>query len=326
MISALPSDFYGDNFKNRYKQALLSEMLPTGSAKIITHDLLFQESFLPIAEVIHEIGDMEAFEWFHLIHSGLPKSRPLDQIARCTVPEGHNVIVLNNNDVGMAAAYYQTKNIYVWGNQVSFTDVYPFSEKGLKFAKRIPTDVDVMSVMAADANRLPDKGLEIIIEIHNALQKRGLKTCLAVVDSYNIGTENYIERRKVWEDAYNTENGSLLFMSVEVHTNQLMRGDVFGLLSMADVFILPSISESSSLLLQEAALAKNLLVLNSSVPQLAEQIPHELAMYYPFGGVRYAQRTIDYEKIAQDIHHKLSDSDILKAKQKIMKQNTVIPV
>ena len=72
------------------------------------------------------------------------------------------------------------------------------------------------------------------------------------------------------------------------------------LFQLGNLFVFPSTSENCSLILLEAMLSKNLLVLNESVPPMKE-FGIENALYFKFGGVMEKVNYDDREKWLTDV-------------------------
>ena len=94
------------------------------------------------------------------------------------------------------------------------------------------------------------------------------------------------------------------------------------LFQLSNLFIFPSISENCSLVLLEAMLSKNLLVLNDSVVPMRE-FGKENALYFKFGGldeqVNYDDKGKFCEDVAKIINAEMSTNKALKASTDLKK-------
>ena len=92
-----------------------------------------------------------------------------------------------------------------------------------------------------------------------------------------------ISETRVWASGLNIENHELIFTSNEDTQYELgvppkIVSDLF---RISNIFIFPTVSENSSLVLLEAMLSANLLVLNKNVGTLSEHAG-EHALYFDF--------------------------------------------
>jgi len=131
------------------------------------------------------------------------------------------------------------------------------------------------------------KGLDKVIKIHSKLKQLGLKTRLVVCNAHaNAQPEQRsISELRVWAAEQGIENHELIFTSQERDGKEFEMGVsprvVSDLFRISNVFIFPTVSENSSLILLEAMLSGNLLVLNKQVGTLLEHAGQS-ALYFDF--------------------------------------------
>ena len=147
-------------------------------------------------------------------------------------------------------------------------------------------EADIISVYPLSTPRMiSGKGLDKVIKIHSKLKQLGYKTRLIVCNAHANAqpdqrliaeTRNWAAEMKIYAD-------ELIFTSQEGKEYELgvkskIVSDFF---RISNIFIFPTISENSSLVLLEAMLSGNLLVLNKKVGTLLEHAG-ESAIYFDF--------------------------------------------
>lgn len=294
---------------------------------MICHDIVFIDTYLPynIALRQAELG----CRFLHWIHSA-PSPRPsLDNnlhANRYTLPPNSKLVYLNNDKTIALAEMYGTylHNVRVVNNSRdprTFWELDPFVV-GL-IDKYDLLSADIISVYPLSTPRAFDgKQLHIVIKIHEELRKLGYKTKLIVPNAHaNADKEKQSIAPYASKDVIFT---SLEGKEYELGVSSKIVSDLFRL---SNVFVFPSISENCSLVLLEAMLSGNLLVLNRDCSGLQE-FGGKNAIYIRFGnldmGTRNEELALKREEYLRDIaliiKAEFENSKPLQAKRRALRE------
>lgn len=316
---------------------------------MITHDIVFIDTYLPYNLALREAN--LPCRYLHWIHSA-PSPRPVleanPHASRYTLHPNSRLVYLNNDKSLDLAEMYGTylsnvRVVYNSRDPRSFWDLDPFVSQLID--KYDLLSADIISVYPLSAPRALDgKQLDVVIGIHAQLRKLGYKTKLIVCDAHaNGGKEKF--------EAYARSSNDVIFTSLQEVTGGTIKVNdikdptkdeikmmayphehgvsskvVSDLFRLSNVFIFPTISENCSLILLEAMLAGNLLVLNKDCTGLDEHAGKENAIYIRFGnvdmGVRKTEHAIEQESYLRDIaliiKNAVENSMPLKAKRRAL--------
>lgn len=327
-------DFEED--KKKIKEALEKHLADVDV--IIEHDMIFQEHFTAYATAIHEVNLPNA-KWLHWIHSA-PSPRPVVEYphsCRYTLPKGnHKLVYLNHtNKIQVLAEMYSAwpKDIRSVPNSLdprTYWDLHPFVNELID--KYDLLSADIISIYPLSTPRMVSgKGLDKVIYIHSCLKKQEQKTKLIVVNAHaNAEKEKQaiMDLRKQ-ASSYGLTEQDLIFTSNEKKELELgiPRKAVSDLFRLSNIFIFPTKSENCSLILLEAMLSGNLLVLNDDVQSLRE-FAQGNALYFRFGGLDDTMFNINnednyYNDIAKIILSELSTNKALLAKKQVMQNHNL---
>jgi hypothetical protein len=290
-------------------QALGRKVVGWVPVSFITHDLLFQAAFLPFAQALHQMIPQQDVKWHHVAHSSVG-SRPADPKvqARCTLPDGHKLLAVNHADVPHLKNYYQTDQIVTVLNPRDIRAWSGMPPAAAELVSRFQLHlVDVLMVYPLSATRMQAKGLTRVIELFAAMHQIGVTSVrLVVADAHCNGTPGQQERTLMRRYAQSVKlpDECLIFVSEAIPDLAgpgLDQPSVRSLLQIADVFVFPTTSEAGSLVLMEAAMAGNLLVLNGSLPCLADYIPADAAIWVPWGSIKARGETVDNAALAERV-------------------------
>lgn len=307
---------------------------------MIAHDIIFIDTYLP-----YNIAFRQAqlpCQYLHWIHSA-PSPRPLLEnnihANRYTMPPRSKLVYLNHDKVIPLAEMYGTypRDVRVVSNSRdprTFWDLDPFVSEMID--KYDLLSADIISTYPVSTPRMMDgKQLHVVIGIHQHLQKLGFKTRLIVPNAHANGKNE----RELCQKLEKENPGWLVFTSLQKSTkypdgrggellyehgvSQKIVSDFFRLSS---VFIFPSISENCSLILLEAMLAGNLLVLNKDCSGLSE-FGGDNALYFKMGnldmGIRNEENALKSDgyvgDIAKIIKSEFERNPALQAKRRTLK-------
>ena len=261
----------------------------------ITHDLMFLSWYLPHNQAVRQLAaEQPEMKWLHWVHSA-PSARPaklhFPHTLRYSPPPGSKLVYLNNYDTLSLAEMYgttleQVRVVHNTRDAGAFFTLQPLAQK---VVDRYPAlSADVMTVFPFSTPRWDGKNVKKLIWLMAKIKAQGRKVLLVLVNAHANGDREKETVQKLLSFAREKGLGhdEICFTSTlgAEWEYSVPNEAVRQLLQLSNVFILPSLSECCSLVLLEAALCKNLLVLNRDVPSLRE-FGGEKALYPQFGSV-----------------------------------------
>jgi glycosyltransferase involved in cell wall biosynthesis len=309
---------------------------------VITHDLIYQSSL-----VYHNIAcrryakDHPNVKWLNWIHSATSS-----QVWRSD-REGINTHFPNSKTI-FPNEY--SKPRIVSNFKAAVDDVVcvphttdPFSFLGVsktvkQFAEeKMLLDSDVIMVYPVRLDR--GKQVEFVIDTVSALKRKGKQARLVVVDFHSTGGDkveyrNYLKNYAV-ELGLNEAEVSFTSEYFPIWQHSVPREDVRSLFQLASVFMLPSKSETYSLIAQEAALCGNFLVLNFDFPPI-RSVYGEAAGYFKFSSgidglsgmdgettTSYPEgKELFFDEVAARIVYELDHNNVLRQKVRTLKERS----
>lgn len=269
----------------------LEQCLP-GHDAVITHDILYQTWKIPINQAVRNVGEKHPdIKWIHWCHSA-PQPRPdivkYPDTLRFT-PMPNSVWVAPNQAMasGFAKQYNvgidRVKVVYHAVDLAAFYGLHPMSVELIE--KHDLLSPEVLIVMPTRLDHYKGKRIDKIALLAAQLNKMVPTKLLylnswssderskaAVADIRGVAEKNGMDAKNV---IFSSDMG-------KGYASGVPRQVVKDMLMIANVFIMASESETFSLITAEAALTKNLLVLNDDLEMM-----HELydgnARYVPFG-------------------------------------------
>ena len=272
----------------------------------ITHDIIYQP-----AHLIHNLAARKIAEenpgirWLHWIHSA-------------TTPN----ILCNKEEVRMLIKRPFPHAFICYPNQFDRTRVainFRYDEHLVKYVPH-PIDIpeylgfheytrdfiDKYSLIQADVIMVYpvrlDRGKQVQMNIRTmaALKRRGRSVRLIVVDFHSTGGDKVTYRDTLKKQAIDLglSDTEMVFTSdYRPETKgSCPREMVRDLFNISNIFLLPSRSETYSLIAQEASICGNLILLNFDFPAM-RSIYGEQAMYFKFSSNVDALNGLDGETI-----------------------------
>lgn len=248
---------------------------------LICHDIFFIDTYLP-----YNIGLRDAelpaklFAWTHSAPSDRPELKDNPHANRYTLPKNCKLVYLNHDKVTALAEMYGAwdKDVRVVHNARDPRTFWNLDPLVLHLIESYSLlEADIISVYPLSTPRMiSGKGLDKAIKLHSKLKKLGYKTRMVVCNGHANAQpdQRLIAETRVWAANLDTpiENHELIFTSqegkeYELGVSPVVVSDMFRL---SNIFIFPTVSENSSLVLLEAMLSGCILVLNGSVGTLRE--------------------------------------------------------
>ena len=248
---------------------------------VLTHDIVYQPAALKHNIAVRKIAkENPQMRWLHWIHSATSPYTLInlrqffkDEYASVLQDKFPNSFYIFFNDYSIPRV---AQNFNVMLEDVKTvhhpTDICRF----FRFDKEVEEVVDKFNILDADAicvypARL-DRGKQVqyAIEIMAALKKLGRSVCMIVVDFHSTGGDKvtYRDEMKKWAIDWGLGPQDLLWTSElrEDWSYQVPQDVVSQFMTLQNVMLMPSRSESYSLITQEAALSFSIGVLNFDFP------------------------------------------------------------
>lgn len=305
-----------------------------GPCMVISHDLIFQSSFLTYAKALHRMFTPDNCIIYHTCHSATKRQEemPPHTTWRISLPKGHRLLSLNLANAHELAKYYETsmENIDYLINARDITYALGMSDRLRSMVYDWGLlDAEIVQVYPLSFTRANDKGIHHLLQIFHQLNHLGVDSKLVFVNA-DAGGADAIKARD-----YADVMASNLGLSDKVFfTSDRMRGgqqlaeglyndEVNALFQISNLFVFPTISEIAPLVQMEAALAGCLLVLNTQVGGCLD-ITHPMeALFYSFGNVADRTARVDYQDVAKDIIHELDASKANQSKRAILRSRSI---
>jgi len=301
---------------------------------LIDHDWIFIDAYLP-----YNIGLRQAqlsAKHFHWIHSAPSPRKEFEDNPHANRynPFPNSKIIYLNNDKPMAVAEMfgttlnQVRVIHNSRDPRTFWNLDPFVNQMID--KYDLMSADIVSCYPLSSTRMVEgKQIDVAIRIHAELNKLGLDTRLIVPNAHaNAEKEKHtVDQMIELAKSQGLEEHQILFTSKEGYDTGIPAHMVSDFFRISNVFIFPSISENCSLVLLEAMLAGNLLVLNKDCSGLQE-FGGENAIYFKFGNIDMGTRNHEQalqkpsylSDIARIIKSEYETNKVLKSQRKAFKE------
>lgn len=263
---------------------------------VITHDVIYQNAALKHNFAARSIAEKyPQIKWLHWIHSAtspvtLANLRPyfqdeyLNTIAK-PFPNSYYVF-FNHYSVPRVAENFNVSQdlVRVVHHPSDLAEVYGLSPQVNDVCRKYNVfSADAVCVYPIRLDR--GKQVEYIIKTMACLKNFDLKVRVIIVDFHSTGGDKvtYRDELKAMAIDWGLNSEELIWTSEESSEwrAEIPHTDVMGLMRVSNVFIMASVSESYSLITQEAGLNKVVAVLNFDFPPFRDIFgPH--AIYRKF--------------------------------------------
>jgi glycosyltransferase involved in cell wall biosynthesis len=262
---------------------------------VVTHDLMFLGWYLPHnAAIRHLVGEFPAMRWLHWVHSA-PSARPTrltyPHELRYSLPPNSRLVYLNHHDTLRLAEMFGTslEHVRVVHNPKDAAAFFGLHPVIREIMDRYPVlSADVVSVFPFSTPRWEGKNVKKLIWLMAKIKEQGRKVLLVLANAHcNAPMEKAtVKNLQLFAAEKGLGTADLCFTSTlgPQWEYSLPNEAIRQLFQLSNVFIMPSLSECCSLVLLEAAICKNLLVLNADVPSMRE-FGGDKALYPQFGSV-----------------------------------------
>lgn len=286
----------------------------------ITHDLLLLPMYLPINIAIRKLStNILSRKWFHWVHSK-PDIMMFDNKTYTYInkyPLNNSYISYPNiSDIKVVCDFFKIK-------ETQFIDVYNSIDLDIYFKQsdRVKTIIqkynETHDFIILYPSRLNySKRIDKILELVKYLKENKINPLLIVCNTYN--NENIAKSLLQYYTMLNKLNcidSNVLFTSELGFNGGLDNDEVKNLFSYSSFFIFPTITETCPLVLLEAMLNSNILILNKKLECLNE-IAGDDAYYLDFD----INNSLWMEQCSEIIRYEIINNKILKAKNKAVKK------
>ncbi len=248
---------------------------------VLTHDVIYQPACLKHNIASRRIASkLPNLKWLHWIHSAtspqlLTQLRPIfsDEYVNLVQTPFPNAKYVYPNSYAVPAV---AKNFGIEEKDVKVvhhpTDICGYLNMPSELEELIyKKDILSADVISTYPVRLDNgKQVEMVIKTIAQLKEFGLTVRLIVADFHSTGPEKIAYRDKCKEVAidYGLNSNELTWLSEENEKwkYEVPQNYIACLQMISNVFIMPSVSETYSLIAQEAALCKQVVVLNGDFP------------------------------------------------------------
>lgn len=248
---------------------------------VITHDIIYQNACLKHNFAARRVArKLPNIKWLHWIHSAtspllLNMLRPIfsDEYLKLVQTPFPNAKYIYPNSYAVPAV---AKNFGVSEEDVAVvshpTDIcgyfqIPQDVEAVIYGKDI-LDADVICTYPIRLDR--GKQVEYVIKTIAMLKDFGLTVRCIIIDFHSTGGDKVTYRDNLKQIAidYGLNDNELIFLSEQNDnwTSEVPQTVVANFQMLSNVFIMPSVSETYSLVAQEAALCKQVVVLNQDFP------------------------------------------------------------
>jgi glycosyltransferase involved in cell wall biosynthesis len=290
---------------------------------MLAHDILFLGANLPLNLAVQNLRALAPhLNWLHWVH--VVRRGAYRDFRR--LPEGHALVYPNETDRSRCAEHFRVSPDRV--------HVIPHAKDPREFLLTTPYVKDLVTrkaVLAADfvqtlpaaTKHLANKGIHEIFQVFANLKTQGSSVRLIVCNSWcdsDARRESVTALEASAREVGLEPRSEVIFTSVDNPQMEMgaSRAEVRDLMTISNLFVFPSKSETFGLVVAEAALAGQLLVLNSSLPCQMEIAGAENALYFPFGSIDQpaapGDRATWYADVARAIRHRFSSDPAIQAK------------
>lgn len=267
------------------------------------HDILFLGQHKTWAAVIRHIAKNKPhIAWLHWQHSrgGHAPIEPMSRSWFCYPNRGDLKHVAQINSTTEDRVRYIPHPLDV--------DYLGWPSLAIRIAEDFDFPfVDVAAVLPARLDR--QKQVEKAVRVFAGLKKAGCTVCYLIADAQATGKRFKTYKEDILEIAKHQglNEKEVVFLSEKYEECRLgtPRPVIKALFEMSNLFIQPSNAETSSLVVMEAALAGNLVIINSDFPPIHHLYRDALAL--PFGSIFEDTKYYRHVRTADGGERKIED-------------------
>ena len=306
---------------------------------VLSHDVIYQP-----AHLIHNVAARKIAEekpnirWLHWIHSATSPSvlcnrEDVKKIIAQPFPNSY-ICYPNEGDRGRVASNFKfnINDVKVVPHPIDIPKYYGFSDTTKEFVDKyhlLEQDVVMLYPCRLDRGKQPEANIKLTA----AFNRIGLKAKFIVADFHSTGGDKVVYRselKKTAEKLHLTPQDVIFTSDFKDETKgSVPREMVRELFQITNVFLLPSVSETYSLVAQEAAMCGNVVVLNYDFAPMKSIYGYD-PYYYKFNSnydlmtgtdgstiTKYENEDYYYNGMAYSIKNELVNNRVVHLKDKI---------
>ena len=289
--------------KEDFKKVLKRELTDDFDV-VITQDMYIDDC-ITYREAIKECGVNLPF--LHWARSGV--GRPIDFKMK-----NARYVYMNYADVGRFASRINvdSKDVRVVFNEKDGEFFFHWNPiTNMIVNKYRLWEKDIIQTLAVCTTRLSAKGTNGVINTFAALKKRGKNVMLIICNSNGRRRLDEIQQTLTYAKERGLNEGDIVFTSTLASdefniVNEVPNKIVAELLQVSNLFVFATHAEVCPNLLLEAAMNKNLLVLNKDLPLLYDFIDKSNCLSYSFASLQ----SVHYKDRGGDSYGSLADNII----------------
>lgn len=298
---------------------------------VITHDLFFQAAMSKYDVAARKIAEESPKKrWLHWVHSATTADNRTQKF-----PNSY-VVYPNSYDVPrVARAFgYEEDEVKVVPHPIDIPDFFEFHPISTKVVKKhdiLNSDIICTYPLRLDRGKQP----EMCIKTMAQLKSLGRTVRMIFIDFHSTGEEKNKYRQELKDIAIKKglNDSEVIFMSEQDESvkTESPRKIVKDFMCISNVFILPSRSETFSLVAQEAGLTGNFMILNYDFPPM-RSIYGDAPLYKKFSSninmmdgsdgetnTKYDNEDGYFRDIACYVNYELEHNRIMSMRTKIRK-------
>lgn len=276
----------------------LSEFIPAGSV-VITHDLIFLPDYVKFHLASRRLAEKESsIRWIHWVHSAtgpntLIAEREMygEEYKKLLLSKFPNSIIAypNAQDIPRVArnfGYEEYEVVEVPHSTDLAQHMHPIVQRLYKEKKLYESEVLMIYPIRFDRGKKPEMHVRAVA----ALKEVGITSHTVYCDFQSTGGDKMVykqEVKKLAEELGVADQITFLSEFDDMCVLEVDHSIIQELFQLSNIFLLPSRSETYSLIAQEAMAWKNLCILNYDFPAF-RQIYGKNALYRQFDGAEIA--------------------------------------
>jgi glycosyltransferase involved in cell wall biosynthesis len=296
---------------------------------VFTHDLIFTGWMLPYALSIMVLAEEHPdLSWFHWIHSDPCVQSPKDWWNMNHYNSNHTIVYPAIQTLSEISKVFNTDKVINIPHILDLKQICRFSDQTKDIVDLLPAlqTSDIIQISPISTDRLNSKGARELINLFGLLKKSGRSVCLVIANQFSGRREAQLVDPIYYYEKVARRCGLEPYTDF-IFTSELFNGKykegipqrtLFELMSLSNLFVMPSKSESFGLGLLEAMMASGVIVVANEHLKL----PIKQYTSFDFKAVNAVDQNIninDMAPLVDWIIEQLESNSVVKARTEIRK-------